>query len=314
MRLGASRGRIVCVIHRNLRVRQGERDATAPRMRIQPDVTQDLTAASLIAEITLLMSRAAAEIMRIRAVPMTSRLKDDQSPVTPADEASEAIILDGLSRLLSGIPLISEEAVAKGGGGTATANDAFLLVDPLDGTREFIAGRDEFTINVAIVHAGRAMTGLLAAPARGKIWRGTIGRGAEALPLAAGADPRAATPRSVAVRPFATPPVALMSRSHPDPQTQAFLNTSPNAERRICGSALKFAMLAEGAADLYPRLSPTSEWDIAAGDAILTAAGGAVLGPDGQPLLYGRGDCGFRVPAFIAWGDPKAAARYRSGL
>jgi 3'(2'), 5'-bisphosphate nucleotidase len=267
-------------------------------------VTADLTAASLIEDMTRLVSKAAAEIMRIRATPLTPRLKDDCSPVTQADEASEAVLLDGLARLLPGIPVISEEAASQR---VAASVPTFLLVDPLDGTREFIAGRDEFTINVAIIHDNRALTGILAAPAQAKAWQGAIGHGARGMSLPAGADPRSAVPRHIHARPFANPPVVLVSRSHPDPQTQALLSRWPRAQTKPCGSALKFALLAEGTADIYPRLSPTSEWDIAAGDAILTAAGGIVSDRNGQPISYNGGAAsGFRVPAFIAWGDASA--------
>lgn len=269
-------------------------------------MTADLTAASLIEDMTRLVSKAAGEIMRIReGAPLMPRLKDDRSPVTQADEVSETVLLDGLRRLLPGIPVISEESASRR---AAAPGATFLLVDPLDGTREFIAGRDEFTINVAIIQDNRALTGILVAPGQGKAWRGAVGHGAQEISLPPGADPRGAVPRHIHARRLANPPVVLVSRSHPDPQTQALLSRWPGAETKACGSAVKFALLAEGMADIYPRLSPTSEWDIAAGDAILTAAGGIVCDRNGEPISYdGGAGSGLRVPAFIAWGDASAA-------
>jgi 3'(2'), 5'-bisphosphate nucleotidase len=185
------------------------------------------------------------------------------------------------------------------------------LVDPLDGTRELIAGRDEFTINVAIIAGGRPRLGIVAAPAQALLWRGIEGRGAERLRLSPGAPANAAQART----PIRTRPsprsglVAAVSRSHLDPQTQAYLARLPISERRACGSAVKFCQVAEGSADVYARLSPTCEWDVAAGHAVLAAAGGMVNTPEGAPMSYGRMAENFRVPAFIAWGDPSAAAR-----
>jgi len=204
---------------------------------------------------------------------------------------------------------VSEEAV-----GRALPDripGSFVLVDPLDGTRELLAGRDEFTINVALVSGGRPRLGIVAAPAQGILWRGIEGRGAERLLLSPGAPANAAQERS-AIRTRPSPRsglVAVVSRSHLEPQTQAFLARLPIADRRACGSAVKFCQLAEGAADVYPRLSTTCEWDVAAGHALLVAAGGAVVSPEGAPLTYGRMLESFRVPAFVAWGDPSTAAR-----
>lgn len=262
----------------------------------------------LLDELSSIVSAAGAAILAVRAGSLAIRAKADHSPVTAADEASEAVMLEGISRVLPGVSVVSEEAVA--GSPPASLSENFVLVDPLDGTRELLAGRDEFTINVAIVNGGRAWLGIVAAPARGLLWRGIEGGGAERLLLAAGIPVSAARERT-AIHTRACPRaglIAAVSRSHLDAQTAAWLARLPTAQRVACGSAVKFCQLAEGAADVYPRLSTTCEWDIAAGHAILAAAGGMLVTPDGGAMTYGRVEAGFRVPGFMAWGDPCAPA------
>jgi 3'(2'), 5'-bisphosphate nucleotidase len=230
--------------------------------------------------------------------------------VTAADHAAETVILAGLARVLPGVAVVSEEAA--GQAPPVSLTDSFILVDPLDGTRELLAGRDEFTVNVAIVIGGRPRLGLVSVPAQGLLWRGIEGQVAERLRLPAGAPANAAQER-VIIRTRPCPPSGLIvavSRSHLDAATEALLARLPVAERRACGSAVKFCQLAEGAADFYPRLSPTCEWDVAAGHAVLAAAGGTVTKPDGTTLSYGGISENFRVPAFVAWGDPAAQARF----
>jgi 3'(2'), 5'-bisphosphate nucleotidase len=188
-----------------------------------------------------------------------------------------------------------------------------VLVDPLDGTRDFIAGRDEFTVNIAIVEDGRPRLGIVGAPAAGLLWRGVEGRGAERLHLHPGAPAREARER-VLISTRACPASGLavaVSRSHLDAQTVEFLARLPVLQRIACGSAIKFCQLAQGAADCYPRLSPTCEWDVAAGHAVLKAAGGMITQPDGEPLSYGRSGLSFRIDAFVAWGDPTAPGRFK---
>jgi len=258
-------------------------------------------------DLTALVSEAAAAIMRIG--PQGARMKADHTPVCSADEAAEVLLLDGLARLMPGIPVVSEEACARGA--RPRPGTRFFLVDPLDGTREFLAGLDEYTVNVALVADGIPEIGIIAAPAQGRIWRGAIGRGGERLDLAPGAAPAAArnlTPLRPRPRP-ARGIIAAVSRSHLDPRTAAFVAGLPDVEQMACGSSVKFCRLAEGAADVYPRLAPTSEWDIAAGQAILAASGGMMTAPDGTPLGYGRADDSFRVPGFVAWADPGGATR-----
>ena len=263
----------------------------------------------LIDELTSIVSRAAAAILAVRAGTLAPRTKADASPVTAADEASEAVILEGLARALPGVPVVSEEA--HGRAPSTLAGGDFALVDPLDGTRELVAGRDEFCVNLALVSGGRPRLGIIAAPVLGLVWRTTAGGGAERLQLTPGAPASAGTGRT-AIRPRAWPrsgAIAAVSRSHLDPRTQAFLARLPQVERVASGSAVKLCRVAEGLADVYPRLAPVYEWDIAAGDAILTAAGGRVTRPNGDLLDYGNSAKGFLVEGFIAWGDPSAPGR-----
>jgi 3'(2'), 5'-bisphosphate nucleotidase len=263
----------------------------------------------LLDELTSIVSAAAAAIVAARAGSLDTRTKADQTPVTAADHAAEAVILEGLARLLPGMCVVSEEAVGR----TLPDRipDRFVLVDPLDGTRELVAGRDEFTINLAIVDGRRPRLGIVAAPAQGLLWRGIEGRGAERLRLSPGAPANAAQGR-IMIRTRPAPPtglVAAISRSHLDARTEALLARLPIADRHVCGSAVKFCQIAEGSADVYPRLSATCEWDVAAGHAVLAAAGGVVTTPEGAPLSYGWIAENFRLPAFVAWGDPQAAVR-----
>ncbi len=259
----------------------------------------------LIDELTSIVSRAAAAILAARAGGLAPRAKADASPVTVADEASEAVILEGLARVLPGVAVVSEEA---GAPPEPTGGD-FALVDPLDGTRELVAGRDEFCVNLAIVCGSRARLGIIASPVLGLIWRTTAGGGAERLRLSPGGSAGAATERTeIRTRPWPrSGAVAAVSRSHLNAPTQAYLARLPPVECQASGSAIKLCRVAEGAADVYPRLATVCEWDVAAGDAIVTAAGGSVTNPNGAPLSYGSQ--GFLVQGFVAWGDPSAPGR-----
>ena len=222
--------------------------------------------------------------------------------MTAADEASEAVILEGLARLLPGVPVVSEESVASA---ADRLGPSVVIVDPLDGTKEFLAGRDEFTVNVAIVTHGTAIAGLIAAPAQGLLWRGIVGRRRRAAAGQMGASPDRHRRAQRHPHPAgAGAPGGHRSRSHLDPASEGFLARLPQVERHMCGSSVKFCQLAQGNADVYPRLSPTHEWDIAAGCAILAAAGGAVTDPQGKPLRFGQPQANYLVPGFIAWGDP----------
>jgi 3'(2'),5'-bisphosphate nucleotidase len=261
-------------------------------------------------EAALLLARVALAagpgVMAEYAHGGPARAKGDGSPVTAADEQAEATIRERLAAWAVPIPIVAEEATAAGVP-IAIAN-RFVLVDPLDGTREFIARNGEFTINVALVERGQPIAGAVYAPALERLWFAGARAFACAAPLGADLPPREAW-RALAVR--AAPPAltALASRSHGDSATEAFLAGLAIADRRAAGSSLKFCVIAEGEGDVYPRFGPTMEWDTAAGDAVLRAAGGATLSVDGGPLLYGKIAAGLRNGGFVAWGDPSAAAR-----
>ena len=241
-----------------------------------------------------LAERAGAVILEHYAAGTEVRAKADRSPVTAADEAAEAVIVAGLEAIAPGTPVIAEEAVAAGRV-PETADRPFWLVDPLDGTREFLSRNGEFTVNIALVEGERPVLGVVHAPALGRSWWGRIGEGAKLGD--AGGQRRIATRR----RPTSGA-VAVASRSHRDPGTDALLRELGVVDTRSAGSSLKFCLLAEGAADVYPRFGPTMEWDTAAGQAVLCAAGGAVLTPEGAPFVYRKP--GFRNGPFVAWAEP----------
>ena len=260
-------------------------------------------AAQLLDDLTAIVARACAEIAAVSPSTAIRRMKADQSPVTAADEASEAVILQGVARLLPAVPVVSEESASTN---QRPLDESFLIVDPLDGTREFLAGRDEFTVNLAIITRGTPVAGIIAAPKRGQIWRGIAGMKAERLRLSKNG---VAQPQAIQTRRWPRQgAVAAISRSHFDASTDAFLVSLGSPARHTSGSAIKFCQVAQGDADIYPRLATTCEWDVAAGHALIVAAGGVVTNGKGLPLAYGRSADNFRVPAFIAWGDPNKAA------
>jgi 3'(2'), 5'-bisphosphate nucleotidase len=261
-------------------------------------------AVALIDPLTDLVIRAGAAILAVNRAAMQIDGKTDGSPVTEADLAADRIIGEGLAWLVPELPAISEERVHLA---EPPYKGSFFLIDPLDGTKEFVAGRDEFTVNLALVTNGTPLLGIIGAPALGLIWRGLVGRGAERLTIAEGFA-RVAEP--IHTRPLPRPGdpwIVAVSRSHGDIRSEAFIEARPGAIRQKLGSAVKFGRVAEGGADIYPRLAPTCEWDIAAGHAVVTAAGGKVTDAKGQDLRFGEGRDGFIVPEFIAWGDPSAA-------
>jgi 3'(2'), 5'-bisphosphate nucleotidase len=232
--------------------------------------------------------------------------KEDGSPVTSADHRAEAIICECLASIAPRLPVCAEESVAAGA--PAQVAERFLLVDPLDGTREFLANNGEFTINVALVERGAPIAGAVYAPAIGRLWVG--GETAFTCEAPAGAAlPGEGSRRRIRTRRAPTRLVAFASRSHLDVESDAFLKRLPLGETRFAGSSLKFCLIAEGVGDVYPRFAPTMEWDTAAGDAVLRAAGGGILDPSGRPLLYGKVESGLRNGPFIAWGDAAAAER-----
>ncbi len=239
---------------------------------------------------------AGAVIMEIYAGDFAVERKADDSPVTRADRRAEALIVERLRAAAPAIPVIAEEEVAAHGL-PPSAPPSFWLVDPLDGTKEFIRRNGEFTVNIALVEGDRAVLGVVHAPAQDVTYAasGTATR-------QRGAEP----PRPIVARPIpARGAVIVHSRSHGDEGRLAtYVAAHPEAERRVSGSSIKFCLIAAGEADLYPRFGPTSEWDTAAGQAVLEAAGGAVTTVDGARLRYGK--AGFINPDFIASGRIRA--------
>lgn len=268
-----------------------------------PDIHSD-AAAALMAPLTDLVAQAGAAILSIDRGSMAIDGKADGSPVTDADLAADRVIAQGLARLAPDIPVLSEESAHRA---HPPYTGSFFLIDPLDGTKEFVGGRSEFTVNLALVVDGMPLLGIVGAPALGVIWRGIVGRGAQRLALVSGTAAQAITSIRTRAAPAPGEPwTAAVSRSHGDARTETFIAGRPGAVRLELGSAVKFCRVAEGGADIYPRLSPTCEWDIAAGHAVLVAAGGAVTDERGATLRFGGARKDFIVPGFIAWGDPAA--------
>ena len=247
----------------------------------------------LLPEIVALADRAGAVIIEHYRGNVAVRAKADASPVTAADEAAEAVILARLAELTPDIPVIAEETVAAGHV-PEIDDQPFWLVDPLDGTKEFLSRNGEFTVNIALIEGREPVLGVVLAPARNQAWWGAQGKGAVARDAAGNI-------RAIAVRRAPSAGlVAIASRSHRDPETQAFLDQAGVAQCISAGSSLKFCLVAEGKADLYPRFGRTMEWDVAAGHAVLAAAGGRVTTRDGAPFRYRKP--GFENPPFIARG------------
>jgi 3'(2'), 5'-bisphosphate nucleotidase len=255
-----------------------------------------LDLASLLPAIRRAAEEAGAATLRYygRAAAV---LKTDGSPVTAADHAAEEIILRALARLTPEIPVVAEEAMANGHGhghGPEMVGSRFWLVDPLDGTREFLSGNGEFTVNIALIEDGRPILGVVVAPALGQSY------GAHEPGTAILADTAGERPIRVRTIPEEGETV-VGSRSHGDPVAmERFLADRRVSAFRAAGSSLKLCLVAQGEADLYPRFGPTMEWDIAAGHAVLRAAGGQVLTLDGEPFRYGKPD--YRNGPFVASG------------
>jgi 3'(2'), 5'-bisphosphate nucleotidase len=248
---------------------------------------------------------AGAAVMGIYGHDAGIGSKTDGSPVTEADIAAERIILRRLRELAPGIPVVAEEEAAAGR--MPGAARRFILVDPLDGTREFLKRNGEFTVNIALIEDGSPVAGAVYAPALETLWIGGVTAGkvsiTPGLPLAASKESETIRVRSAPLR-----LIAVASRSHADPETEALLDRLPLEDRIVAGSSLKFCRVAEGQADLYPRFSPTMEWDTAAGHAVLAAAGGTVVTPRGDPFLYDKVEFGRRNGPFVAVGDPSLLA------
>jgi 3'(2'), 5'-bisphosphate nucleotidase len=268
-----------------------------------PEITPEL-AERLLDELCGIAARASAAILAVPFAQAGVRIKADESPLTKADEASERIIVDGLARLLPKLPVIAEESAASA---PTHVTQSCAIVDPLDGTKEFLAGRDEYTVNIGLVTRGVPIAGVITAPAQGLLWRGVIGRKAERLRINFAKGATSTERVTIHTRSAPAELIAAISRTHLDANSEAFLSGLKIHKRYACGSSVKFCHLAQGDADIYPRLAPTCEWDIAAGCAILAAAGGKVTDPNGSELRFASGAEKFRVPGFIAWGDPTIA-------
>ena len=241
-------------------------------------------------------------ILKHYAAGTDVRLKQDASPVTAADEEAERLILTRLQVLAPDVPIVAEEEMAAGRL-PQISGARFFLVDPLDGTKEFLERNGEFTVNIALIEEGRAVCGVVVAPAKVRAFVGEAGHGAFELPAPENMplDAKEAAP----IRARAAPKdglVVIASRTHRDPMTEEFLGTLGVAKLMAAGSSLKFCLVAAGEADLYPRHGRTMEWDTAAGQAVLEAAGGSVRTLDGAPLRYGKIATGFANPHFIARG------------
>lgn len=266
-------------------------------MRLDDDNPDDiaLRLASIASE--------AADLLRgLEHARIGRRQKDDGSPTTDADLAAEQLIIGRLNEAWPGVPVVAEETAS-----TAHAGEVFFLVDPLDGTGDFIHGTGEYSVNIALVRGSRPVAAVVAAPALGSIWiAGTLAR-ASALPAG---DARDFAWKDARVRRAPEDGlVALVSRRHGDVATEACLSVLSIGTRRMTSSALKFCLIASGEADIYVRCGATMEWDTAAGDHILCCAGGSVVGPGSAPLTYGHEDRGYRNGPFAAMGDTSLALK-----
>lgn len=249
----------------------------------------------LLPDVIAIARQAGEAIMAVYATDFDAREKDDSSPVTDADEAAEALIVPALREIAPDIPVVAEEAAAAGDL-PDVADGPFWLVDPLDGTKEFLSRNGEFTVNIALIDEGRPVLGVVLAPATGALYTGVEGLGATRR-LGDAHDQR------ITVRPPPADGVTVIaSRRHGDPEEIArFLGGRSIGEMVNAGSSLKFCKVAAGEADVYPRFGRTMEWDTAAGQAVLTAAGGLVTTVEGSTLHYAKNAI-FENPHFVAWG------------
>ncbi len=247
----------------------------------------------VVSELRALSLRAGAEIMTVYASEIAVEIKDDKTPVTAADRAADAVIVDGLKAAFPEIPVVTEERVASHT--LASADEPFFLVDPLDGTKEFVNRNGEFTVNIALIADRVPVLGVVYAPAAGRLFY-TVSE-TEAVEAALQADKEELIPLHVRTADNSALRV-IASKSHRDAATNAYIERYQVAEFHSAGSSLKFCLVAAGEADFYPRLGRTMEWDTAAGHAILRAAGGDVRQLDGAPFIYGKP--GFENPHFVA--------------
>ena len=235
------------------------------------------------------------------AAGVEARRKEDQSPVTVADEEAETFILAELRKTMPDVPIVAEEEASAGR--ISQIGARFFLVDPLDGTKEFISRNGEFTVNIAEIENGKPVRGVVHIPAKNRLFMGEIPGSAFEIATEPGVLPDFTTAKQIFARPApADGLVAVASRSHRDYQTEEYLAKFPVKDFAAAGSSLKFCLVATGEADIYPRLGRTMEWDVAAGHAVLAAAGGSVTTIDGRPFVYGKVEEKFANPFFVARG------------
>jgi 3'(2'), 5'-bisphosphate nucleotidase len=253
--------------------------------------------ARLVDELAIAAREAGEAILEVVRRGFEVESKHDSSPVTEADRAAELVILAALAKAAPGVPVVAEEEVAAGR--IPDLGDTYFLVDPLDGTKEFVRGGDDYTVNIGLIEDGLPTLGVVFAPASGRLHGGSLGDGAW-VDEGQGKAP-------IRTRSRAELTTAVASKSHLNQATVDYLEAAVgNCGFVSVGSSLKFCIVAEGKADIYPRAAPTSEWDTAAGHAVLLAAGGLVDGPDGQALRYGKP--AFLNRAFVAtsgWKPPR---------
>lgn len=256
-----------------------------------------MDATRLVDELAEAAREAGEAILQVVRRGFEVESKRDSSPVTEADRAAELIILAALAKAAPGVPVVAEEEVAAGR--IPALGDTYFLVDPLDGTKEFVRGGDDYTVNIGLIEQGTPTLGVVFAPATGRLHGGCVGEGA----WVDEGQGRAA----ISTRPRGELTTAVASKSHLNQATIDYLEAAVgNCGYVSIGSSLKFCIVAEGKADIYPRAAPTSEWDTAAGHAVLLAAGGLVDGPNGEPLRYGK--TAFLNRAFVAtsgWKPPR---------
>ncbi len=266
----------------------------APALSFDGNLLETLIAAAI---------EAGDAILAVRRRGHAVEWKANSTPVTEADRAAEKVIVAHLHAAAPDVPVIAEEAASEGR--VPPAGAEFFLVDPLDGTKEFVNGGNQFTVNIGLIRDGKPILGIILLPETGKIFWGIVGQGAWRGKVVDGA----VTGRQpIHVRPAPDGPIAVVaSRSHRTPETDAYIERYDVADLVSAGSSMKFCAVASGKADLYPRMGTTMQWDTAAGDAILRAAGGRVVGLDGRDLAYGPSDepgsDGYRNPWFVAVGS-----------
>jgi 3'(2'), 5'-bisphosphate nucleotidase len=262
----------------------------------------DATLSPRLQTLVRIVQAAGEVVMRHYEAGCDARVKSDRSPVTDADEEAERLILAELAKAFPGVPVIAEEEAAAGR--ISQVGSRFFLVDPVDGTKEFVKRGGEFTVNIGEIVDGEPVSGVVLAPAIGRLFVGATGEGAFELSQGRSVGESQSDKnkfRDIACRaPAPDGLVAVSSRSHPDAKTDELLKTLPIKGHTNAGSSLKFCLVAAGEADIYPRAGQTMEWDTAAGHAVLKAAGGKVTNWDGTPFLYGKP--GFRNGPFIARG------------